>query len=38
MTSIKNVVSNRDLTQELVLEPGTRLLEPGYLDSILVNK
>ena len=27
-----------DLTYEPVLAPGTRLLEPGYPVSILVNK
>jgi len=35
---IVNLLVISDLTYEPVLEPGTRLLEPGYPDSILVNK
>jgi len=32
------VYISSDLTKEPVLETGTQLLEPGYPDSILVNK
>jgi len=37
-TTETNWVCISNLTYEPVLEPGTRLLEPGYPDSILVYK